>query len=160
MSKRKREFSIPEEEYSTFIGGDVDFQIREIPLCDAERILKCFGDKVQTFVVYGSGLAQLSPEQEADMPDVGFLDGYEVGGIDWVRLEGNRKAQEPPLNVYHFAIRYKNGRNGVDGPLYCVYEGKHGCLAPHWAELDDLGIYFEGYERSDDEEGEEQESSQ
>ncbi len=119
-------FYLSHEGYEAFVGSG-QWQIEEVPLSIAGKFQHHFGLE-SSFCVFASGMALPSLEVSPQMI---------VGGIDWIKQEERPRPAEKPLNVYHYAI----GSPAAEG--YPVYHlGNNGSIAPHWAELEDLGLYF------------------
>ena len=59
------------------------------------------------------------------------------GGIDWLKLEPNRRKGEPLLNVYHYAIGMPSGDWY---PVYGSY--KDGALISHYPDEKEIEKYF------------------
>ena len=129
-------FYIDEDNYNRLIGPGC-WQIQDLPSERAE-LVKPFLNNA-TLAVFASGCP---PQQHSgygnSIPGRTYsADADEdIAGIDWVRLEGNPKHGEPPLNVYHFVIK-KPDQNGY--PVYACQNGKS--IAPHWSEWVDLSVY-------------------
>lgn len=117
-------FRITEENFQALVGNGL-WTINDVPLERLAQIRKFFA-KVETLAVFASGIA----------PRAHTGSEPRVGGIDWVKLEPNRKHGETPLNVYHFLI---GPHDGIGYPVYAVHNGS---IAPHWSELEDLDPYM------------------
>lgn len=119
-------FYIDEHAVDVLIGRG-GWKVEDIPLDVASRIRKHLGNS-DVLAVFSSGI-KLPPISQSGHP-------WRVG-IDVVRIESKPKRGEPHLNVYHYAV----GNRDASG-LYPAYEIEDGGLAPHWADLEDLEIYY------------------
>ncbi|MBY0588712.1 hypothetical protein K2X85_16180 [bacterium] len=118
-------FYITEENFKSLIGPGY-WKIEDLPHKHAEQVKPFLGNG-DTIGVFASGT-----------PPQGLTgSGKIVAGIDWVRLESNRKVNEPPLNIYHFIIKEPD-KHGY--PVFACKEGKS--IGPHWSELEDLNRYW------------------
>ncbi|MBI1178720.1 hypothetical protein GC207_14905 [bacterium] len=127
--KMNPSFYLSEGEFQTLVGSG-NWKINEIPLPIAVQIRSHFGIDT-SYCVLASGIATILPPGPHDEP---------VGGIDWIRNEDNPQPGEPPFNVYHSMIAQKTNQG------YPVFHlGKKDTVAPHWAELEDLKVYFENW---------------
>jgi hypothetical protein len=122
---KKANFYITEENFRALIGPGY-WSIQDLPANRAEQ-LRPFLSTQDTLGVFASGCP----------PQVINGGGDVVGGIDWVRLESRRKANELPLNVYHYVIR-KPDEYGY--PVFACRPGKS--IAPHWSEWKELDVYW------------------
>ncbi len=116
FNRAQPNFFLSETDYYQLTGPGF-YNINEVP-ADRHRQLPDHFGTPDSFVIFASGVA----------PYIAQRGGTEaVGGIDWIRLESNRKAGEPPLNVYHFII----GPSGIQGfPVYGPFH--NGGIVPHW----------------------------
>jgi hypothetical protein len=117
-------FYITHSNFSKLIGANGYWQINDLPSDRANQIRPFLANQ-ETLGVFVSGIAPQRIEQTADV----------VGGIDWIRIETNRRSNEPPLNVYHYVIMRP------DAYGYPVFACRNGSIAPHWSELEDLEVY-------------------
>src|SRR6266566_308601 len=111
-------FYITEQNFRNLAGSGY-WAIQDVPAERAEQV-RGFLNNADTIAVFASGVT----------PREIHAEGEDVGGIDWVRLETNRKPGEPPLNVYHYVIKQPDNRGF---PVYGPF--KDGAIAPHWSEL-------------------------
>jgi hypothetical protein len=119
-------FYITPSNYNELVGGGM-WKINDVPLDRLAQVKDHFG-MPETVAVFASGLA----------PRALTGGGTDSAGIDWAKLETNRKPDEPPLNVYHYRI----GTPDAQGyPVFGPYI--NGSIAPHWATLDDLDVYLD-----------------
>ena len=122
---KQANFYITHENFENLIGPGF-WMINDLPPPRWEQIKDHFGED-ETLAVFASGTA---PTQA----DPCFGDA--IGGIDWVRIESNRKTGEPPLNVYHYVIGPPDEHGyPVYGPVV------NGSKAPHWSGLENLHVY-------------------
>jgi hypothetical protein len=118
-------FYITEETFRALIGPSY-WAIQDLPPARAEQV-RPFLNSGDTLGVFACGI----PPQAA-------VSEEKVGGIDWVRLESRPKAEEPPLNVYHYVIKRPDA---FGYPVFACREG--GSIAPHWSEWENLEPYWE-----------------
>ena len=119
-------FYITEDNFKSLIGPGF-WLIQDLPAEGCQQV-RPFLSSEDTLAVFSSGTP---PHAMNVMSNV-------VAGIDWVRLESNRRSNEPPLNVYHFVILKPDVRGY---PVYACREGKS--IAKHWSELEDLDVYID-----------------
>lgn len=121
-------FWITEENYFQLTGPGF-WTIYEVPQVRLSQLPSPFNlDK--TVAVFASGVAP----HVVDAPP-----GEKVGGIDWMRLEGNLRPTEPPLNVNHFVI---GGRVDRRFPVFGPF--RNGAIADHWTDGSDIPKYYPG----------------
>jgi len=135
--RSKPNFYITIENFGHLIGPGF-WRIHEVPLDRLAQIKDHFDD-VDTLAVFASGTVPRPDIPPSSVP---------AGGIDWVRLESNPRAEEPPLNLYHYIIGHPDAHGY---PVYGPVRG--GSIAPHWSQLEDLEVYLPGDGSDESDEG-------
>ena len=122
-------FYITAANFLTLIGPGF-WQLNDVPPSRWKQIKNHFG-AADTLAIYASG----------ELPAIGGSGS--PGGVDWIRLEGNRREDEPDLNAYHYVIGQPTGDVY---PVFGPY--RKGARVKHWCDEAALESYFNSIENA------------